>query len=262
MPPTPILTLTTDFGDQDPYVAAMKGVMLRECPQARIVDLSHSIAPQNIHEAALFLAGSAAYFPPHTIHVVVVDPGVGTARKPVAVAAGGQRFICPDNGVLTLFLREHPLEKAREIANPAFMRENVSATFHGRDIFAPCAARLAAGQPWHEVGPPLDRLVQLDFPEATRSGAGVTGEIIHIDRFGNCVTNIQQHLLRDCMDCRVEVGAIVLDGLTDTYASTAVGDPLALIGSSGLLEIAINRGSAAAILNLKPSAVVRVTLPE
>lgn len=180
----PLVTLTTDFGTRDPYVAAMKGVIATLCPPARIVDLSHELPAQDIHAAAFFLAGAVPYFPPETVHVIVVDPGVGTARLPLAVRAGGQYFVCPDNGLLTLVLRTLSLEAAYTIANPDFMRSNISATFHGRDIFAPAAASLAAGASIAEIGAPVEKLVPLDVPEPRIAGGKVTGEIAHVDRFG------------------------------------------------------------------------------
>jgi len=141
----PLVTLTTDFGHRDPYVAAMKGVLHQRCPAVHIEDLSHDLAPQDLIEAALFVEAAMPYYPPGTFHIVVVDPGVGTARRPLALKADGQYFICPDNGLMTLYLQQHPLETAHVITNPAWMLPEVSATFHGRDIFASAAAMLASG---------------------------------------------------------------------------------------------------------------------
>ena len=250
-----IVTLTTDFGLRDPYVAAMKGVLYSECPSVEVVDLTHDIAPQDILEAALFLAGAVPYFPPGSVHVVVVDPGVGTGRRPVVVLAGKQLFVCPDNGLLTLFTREHPVEEARVISNPAFLRHPVSPTFHGRDVFAPTAARLACGAALEKVGEPAGDLVQLDVPRPERQGEHrICGAIIHVDRFGNLITNIPQGLLPGEKEVSVRIGAHCLAGLCTTYADVATGRPLALIGSSGYLEIAVREGNAGAQLRIARNA--------
>ncbi len=258
-----VVTLTTDFGKRDPYVAAMKGVLCCECPGVQMVDLSHDIAPQDVLEGALFLAGAAPYFPPATIHVAVVDPGVGTGRAPIVVSAGGQRFVCPDNGLLSLFARQHPVEEARVVSNPVFMRHPVSATFHGRDIFAPTAGRLACGAPLEEVGDLLGEIVLLDVPCPEReSERRLQGTVIHVDRFGNAITNIPHSLLADVAIEAVRAGDHCIEGLYATYGDVAPGRPLALIGSSGYLEIAVRDGNAGAELELSPGTCVTVnTLP-
>jgi S-adenosylmethionine hydrolase len=162
----------------------MKGVFSRLCPEATILDLTHDIAPQSIREAALFVAAAAPYFPPETVHTVVVDPGVGSDRRAVAVWAGGQWFVCPDNGLLTLFLRANPADEAYVLENPAFMLENVSSTFHGRDVFAPAAAHIASGVHPREFGPPAGRLVSLDLPIAIVGNDGVARQLDH-ERFAS-----------------------------------------------------------------------------
>jgi len=253
------ITLTTDFGARDPYVAAMKGVILRVCPEAPVVDLMHYIAPQDIWEAALFLAGAAPWFPVGTVHLVVVDPGVGTDRLPIAVAAGGQVFVCPDNGVLTFVLRACDFERAHVINNAAFMLPAISATFHGRDVFAPAAARVAAGADLASVGPPLDRIAQLDAPEPrTGPGKTVLGEIVHIDRFGNAITNIPESLVCSLRAPEVHAPGVTVPAISRTYGDASRDGALALIGSSGYLEIAVNRGSAAAAFGLRRGMPVRV----
>lgn len=254
-----LITLTTDFGTRDPYVAAMKGVILRVCPDARVVDLTHEIPPQDLWEAALFLAGAAPWFPVGTVHLIVVDPGVGTERRPIAAAAGGQLFVCPDNGVLTFLLRTCDFERAHLINNAAFMLPAVSATFHGRDIFAPTAARLAAGADLASVGPPIDSIEQLDAPEPRRRRDGeIAGEIVHIDRFGNAITNIPASMIDAVHVPEVRAAGIVIASISRTYGDVPADKALALIGSSGYLEIAVNRGNAAAALGLHRGMSVHV----
>ncbi len=259
--PDPIITLTTDFGLRDPYVAAMKGVLLKHCPDARIVDLTHDIAPQDLMDAALFADTALPWFPEGTIHVLVVDPGVGTARRPIAARAGGQCFVFPDNGLLTLLFRKHAVEKACVITSCPFMPEEVSQTFHGRDIFAPAAAWLASGHGLGTLGPPTSMLVELDFPAHVAGANGsVHGEVVHIDRFGNCITNIPSALFGDAAVSHCAVihnGAKTLP-LRGTYADVARGAALALAGSSGRIEIAVRNGNAAALLGLQRGDAVRI----
>lgn len=240
-----LVTLTTDFGARDPYVAAMKAVLHSGCPGLTIEDLSHEIAPQDVLEGALFVAAAAPYFAPGTIHAVVIDPGVGADRHPIVASAGGQIFVCPDNGLLTLFLQEHPLEQARIITNPNFMRKEISPTFHARDVFAPAAARLAAGAKIEEAGEVLDTVITLriDSPKIDQDGA-IRGEVIHIDRFGNCITSIRRDLLRQNVEYRIHWGETTLPGIRRTYATVAPGEPLALFGGFGRLEIAVRDGNA------------------
>lgn len=253
---SPIITLTTDFGLSDSYVAAMKGVLRTRCPQARIDDLSHAIAPQDIFAAAYFLAGAAPYFPPGTIHLVIVDPGVGTRRHAILAAAGGQFFVCPDNGLLTLFLREYPLQETRLITNPSLMLHPVSPTFHGRDVFAPAAAFLASGGALQDLGPPLDLLETLHVPAPVRQEQEMVGEIIHVDHFGNCISNLHRRQAPPEAIHAVHVADNRLR-LRETYAQAAPGAALALYGSAGYLEIAVCGGHAAQVLGLKQGAPVR-----
>ncbi|MFP4501720.1 MAG: S-adenosyl-l-methionine hydroxide adenosyltransferase family protein [Candidatus Hydrogenedentota bacterium] len=254
----PLVTLTTDFGSNDPYVAAMKGIIYAGCPVATVADLSHEIPRQNVHEAALFAGGALPYFRAGTVHVIVVDPGVGTARRPLAVYAGHRYFICPDNGVLTLVLQHFALEEARVIENPRFMRTPVSTTFHGRDIFAPAAALLAAGVDFHEVGPPAANLVTLDMPAPVLRGGSIEGAVVHVDHFGNCITNIHVDSLEGRMNGCVMAGNLAIERILRTYGDVLQGTPLALISSTGHLEIAISGGSAAQELGIGIGDVVRV----
>jgi len=256
---SPLITLTTDFGLSDPYVAAIKGVLRTRCPEARIDDLSHAIPPQDLFAAAYFLVGAVPYFPPGTIHLVVVDPGVGTGRHAMLAAAGGQYFVCPDNGMLSLFLRVYPLQEARLITNPALMLHPVSPTFHGRDIFTPAAAFLACGGPPQDLGPPLDTLEMLPFKTPVRNGPELVGAVVHVDHFGNCITNIHRREAPPEAIHTVSTAGNRLR-LRATYAQAAPGATLALYGSTGYLEIAVREGSAARFLHLERGAPVRVVM--
>ncbi len=252
-----IVTLTSDFGTRDPWVAAVKGVLLSGCPQARVVDLSHEIAPHDVLEGALFLAQAAPWFPAGTIHVAVVDPGVGTARRPLAARAGGQLFVLPDNGLIALLLRRLALEQARVIEPGRITAAGgpASATFHGRDVFAPAAAALACGLPLADVGPDAGVLASLPYPQPLLCGGEVRGEIVHVDRFGNLVSNIDAaSLAGGCLG--VEICGRRLGPPLATYAEAAPGELLALWNSAGLLEIAVREGSAAALLGAGRAAAV------
>lgn len=254
------VTLTTDFGVRDPYVAAMKGVLCGICPDARILDLSHDIAPQSVEEAALFIAGAAPYFPAGTIHLVVVDPGVGSTRRPLAVRAGDQLFVYPDNGLLALFLRRHPLQDAHVIIDPRYIAPQVSATFHGRDIFAYAAGHLAAGVPLEALGPPAADLRGLHLPQPIEHEGGIRGEVIHVDRFGNLITNIPRAMIggSEVRVPQVKAGKGAPLAILRTYSDVLHGRLLALFGSSDFLEIAVNGGSAAAELRAGVGAPVEV----
>ena len=256
---SPIITLTTDFGLLDPYVAAMKGVIYNICPAARIVDLGHNISAHDVVEGALFVAGSAPYFPSATIHVVVIDPGVGSSRKPIVVLAGEQVFICPDNGLLTLVLRKSPLHEIREISNPELMLDKVSPTFHGRDVFAPAAAHLANGIAFSRLGSLLTEIETLAIPESEVRENEISGEIIHFDHFGNLITNIPRSLIPESTNCNIIVGDHILKGIKQTYADVNQGCVLALFSSSDYLEIAANKCNAGALLGLSKGNKVRVT---
>ena len=256
-----IVTLTTDFGTRDPYVAQLKGVLLAGCEGARIHDLTHEIAPQDVLEGALFLAAAVPTFPPGTVHLAVVDPGVGTDRRAIAATLGGQHLVCPDNGLLTLLARRAALEEVRSIELPSLRREPVSATFHGRDLFAPAAAFLACGGALEELGPPVEDPVELPLPRTRSEEARLLGEVLHVDRFGNTITNLGRsdiEAIAGGRAVRVEAGSLPL-GLARTYGDVADGEALALIGSADLLEVAVRNGSAAATLGLERGSEVAVT---
>jgi len=188
--PTPLVTLTTDFGTTDGYVGTMKGVIFNIVPSARLVDISHEIAPQDVRQAAYVLYTAYPFFPPHTVHIVVVDPGVGSARRPIALRTPAGYFVGPDNGVFSYVMACEPVEALVELADPRYRLPQVSRTFHGRDVFAPAAAHLAAGVPIMALGPPVRDPVTLPPPRLEITSGGVTGEVLHADHFGNVITSI------------------------------------------------------------------------
>jgi len=246
----PVITLLTDFGSGDVYVGSLKGVILGINPSATIVDLCHEVRPQAIAEAAYLLKAGHSYFPAGTIHLCVVDPGVGTERKAIAARCGDFFFVGPDNGLLTLVAREHPVESAVELREKRFHLPQISATFAGRDLFAPVAAHLSLGVPLEQLGPPAGDLVQLALGPIEREER-LVGHIIHLDHFGSGVTDIDAAALTGWLGGRpfdrlcIQAGRGFLRGVCRTYADKAPGQPLALLGSAGHLEIAVNRGSAA-----------------
>jgi len=261
-----LITLTTDFGTQDGYVAAMKGVMLSATPTLRFVDLTHEVAPQDVMEAAFLLKTAAWEFPPGTVHLVVVDPGVGTDRRPVAIRAGGHYFVGPDNGLFSLLLDGDPID-AGVTLDPAQISpgERLSPTFHGRDLFAPAAARIAAGGALHELGAALDELTALHWALPIPDTEGIRGWVVHIDHFGNCITNIPRTLLEEQRHGRAVacyVGTGVVRGLQQTYGAVEKGEPLLVVGSSDFLEIAVNSGNAATMLNIRKGAPVNLVFKE
>ena len=262
--PPRIITLTTDFGIRDPYVGIMKGVILGINPDVQIVDLTHAIPPQDIHEAAFTIHAAHRYFPNGTIHTIVVDPGVGTDRQAIICEIDGTFFVCPDNGVLTYLLQNISNKAERAInavaiQNPDYFLPEVSNTFHGRDIFAPVAAHLSLGVPLTNIGPPMQDLVEFPILTPQVSGRTITGHIVKIDRFGNGITNISESTLSDAAaSYEISVGNTRLKQINRAYAASEVGEPLAIIGSYGLLEIAINGGNAEISLGLKWGDTVEV----
>lgn len=253
----PRLTLLTDFGTADGYAAALKGVIASICPEAVVDDASHEVPPGDIEAAAWTLWRYWRLYPPGTVHVVVVDPGVGGARRALAVRADERSLVGPDNGVLTRVLEEAGSWSAVSIEERAYLREPVSRTFHGRDVFAPAAAHLAAGVPLAALGPALADPLRLALPRFTLTPDGVSGAVVHVDRFGNLVTNIPEAWVSAG---RIVVAGRDLGGARRTYGDVAPGEPLALIGSAGLLEISVRNGSAAERLGIGRGAEVRVQL--
>ncbi len=274
------IALLTDFGTTDIYVGVMKGVIHRICLQTRCIDISHAIQPQNVRQGAFALLNAYSYFAEGTIFLVVVDPGVGSIRRPLAVQAGGYRFIIPDNGILTYVLAELDDVKIVELANSAYQLPVVSNTFHGRDIFAPAAAHLAAGVPIDELGPESDTLLQLSMPQLNVTGQNLVGEVLSIDQFGNIETSIgnmrwdteaqltltprfgdlAEPVAMVAKQVSVNIRGIHLESLLPSYSAVAPGDLLALVSSGGYLEIAVNQGNAAAQLDVQVGDQVKVQL--
>jgi len=242
----PILTLTTDFGLSDHYVGVMKGVILAICPDAQIVDIGHQVAPFEIGEGAYLIAQAYPYFPKKTVHVVVVDPGVGSARRPILMEAAGQYFIAPDNGVLSMVYgwEKH---KVRLISNEKYFRHPVSRTFHGRDIFSPVAAHIAAGVPAARMGKAIDDFLRPAFQKPQRTGKRTwTGSVLKIDRFGNIVTNFLKSDFPDLerRNFAMVIGPREIAVLVRNYAESSPGEVFLIEGSSGFLEVSVNQGSA------------------
>jgi len=255
----PVITLLSDFGAKDAYVAAMKGVILGINPEAVLVDISHEVPPQDITAGAFVLAAAAPYFPPGTIHLAVVDPGVGTRRRGMAAKARDQFFVGPDNGLFHFMFRDAPDLAIVSLKNPAYFRPEVSHTFHGRDIFAPVAAHLSLGVAWEDLGPAVTDPTPLAISIPTFIPEAVRGEIIYVDRFGNLVSNIKWDSLVDWLAGRefhLRIGSLILTHLSRIYADVAPGEVLALKGSHGYLEIACNQASAAERLGLGVTGAV------
>lgn len=259
-----VLTLLTDFGAADYFVGAMKGVILGRAPGATIVDLTHEIPPQDVRAAAFTLFAAYGAFPAGTVHLAVVDPGVGSERRAVAATAGGHLFVAPDNGLLGWVLDREPDARVVNLTEPRFFRHPVSTTFHGRDVFAPVAAALAAGTPLHELGSPIDDPLRLP-PLGPVQGpdGGLEGEVIHVDRFGNCVTSLSPAHLPAGEPGRawgIEVAGHEVRSLRRFYAEDAgrADEPFMILGSAGLVEVSLNGGSAARRLGVERGAVVRV----
>ena len=259
-----IITLLTDFGLRDPYVAEMKAVILGISPDATIVDISHEVRKFDIRMGAFILEQAARCFPDGTVHVAVVDPGVGMERRPIVVETNRKLYVGPDNGLLMLSALKDDVRSIRKITNPTYMLEKVSRTFHGRDIFSCAAAHLANGVPPADFGPKIDNPVVPQFAQPRFFADEIIGEVIHIDGFGNVITNIS---LNDLGKMGIKEGGeitINLNGkmmklrLCLAYGEVSTGDPLSIIGSSGFLEVAVNQGNAAQELNVETGDPVRV----
>ncbi len=257
----PVIALLTDFGLRDHYLGAMKGAILTVCPEATLVDVAHELPPHDVTAGALALEAAYPHFPQGTVFVAVVDPGVGSPRRPLAVAAGRRLFVGPDNGLFSLVLEADCDARLRLLANPRLAREPVSAVFHGRDLFGPAAGHLARGLPFEEAGPTVTDPIRLELPQATRRADGWEGTVLHVDRFGNLITNLRESDLVALGGDRLGEIEVSLGGravpLVRSYSGVAAGEPCALVGSSGRLEIAVNRGRADALGGAR-SVVVRL----
>lgn len=272
-----VITLTTDFGLQDHYVAVMKAVMMRLAPGVTFVDISHTIPPQDVMAGAWVLRNAAMMFPKGTVHLAVIDPGVGTDRKPVALEMNGHFFVGPDNGLFTLIGEQYDATAVELAVGSATESDPPSQTFHGRDIFAPAAARLASGVPLHELGTPFNRLVTYHWATPISDKDGIQGWVVHIDSYGNLITNIPGEMLdrmlpsgenkasweykttgesKTSREYKIYVGNTILPSVSRTFGSVPEGDPVAYIGSAGMLEIAVNKGNASELLSVLKGAQV------
>lgn len=262
---SPIITLTTDFGTSDGYLAAMKGAVLSMCPQARLIDISHQIPPHDVMEAAFVLRQAVPFFPPETIHLVVVDPGVGSARSGVALKHENQIYVGPDNGLFALVLDTSEPEDLVILDPASVVDRPLSRTFHGRDLFGPAAARLACGALLSDLGERSLTLSSLHWAIPIDDMHGIRGWVVHVDHFGNCITNIS----RSVFELRVAgrqtkcyVGSTILQGLQGTYSDVAAGEPVMLFGSSDVLEIAVNQGHAARLLHVRRGMPVNIVFTD
>jgi S-adenosylmethionine hydrolase len=257
----PVVALLTDFGNRDHYAGTMKGVVLSICPDATCIDITHEIPAHDILAGALELAACYRYFPAATVFLVVVDPGVGTARRPIAAEAGGYRFVAPDNGVLGIVFREAPPKRVVELTERRYARPTVSRTFEGRDRFAPAAAWLAKGLDMSGLGRTLSAWHELAVPEPVVSDREMLAEVLRVDRFGNLVTNVDRRLFERFAaggHIEIEVATESVGKVVAAYADAAPQALCALFGSSDHLEIAVNGGSAAERLGLARGARVSV----
>ena len=274
---SPPIVLTTDFGLADPYVGVMKGVIVRINPNAALIDLTHLVQPQNVRQGAFLLGTSHRYFPQGSIHIAVVDPGVGTDRRPLLLETPTSRFVAPDNGLLSCIVAEY-LDDAPElpsrvavppeitvyhVTNPGYWLQPLSRTFHGRDVFAPVAAHLSLGVPPHELGVPVDDMAWLPIPQPSVDTNNLSGEVVYADHFGNLITNIPGEALANRQDTEIHLGGRTIHGLSITFHdenAEAGGSeaPIALVGSLGYLEIAVPDGNAAAALSAGPGEPVSV----
>jgi len=251
----PVITLTTDFGLKDPYVAEMKAVILNTSPKATIVDITHEIEKFNIRMGAYILASASQYFPKGTVHLVVVDPSVGTKRCPLLIQTRHSFFVGPDNGVLVLAANSQGIEHIYEITNRKLMLPKISSTFHGRDIFAPAAAHLANGTPPEEFGPEIREIVTPEFAKIIRRKDMLIGEVIHIDGFGNIITNfgekeVELMKIKHIVNVKLRNARLKLR-FCKAYADVERQKPLALIGSHNFLEISISQGNAAEVFKIR-----------
>ena len=257
-----IITLTTDFGLADPFIGIMKGVMLGIAPNAQLVDITHEIRSFDILEAAFIIDSTYPYFPDGTVHVIVVDPGVGSARRPLAAAVKGHTFVAPDNGVLSFVLRTDSTAQtppAYWIQNQNLFLNSVSQTFHGRDIFAPVAAHLARGVSIESVGPRIVDFVKKSFPKPRPQGDKVVGTVLRIDKFGNSVTNLRRHDLG--RDFAIHVAGLSITRFCVNFSEAEPGEFFALEGSTGFIELALNQGSAADRLKIGRGAEIELESP-
>jgi S-adenosylmethionine hydrolase len=261
MNPNNIITLTTDFGTTDIFVGVMKGVILSINPEAKIIDISHNIEPQDVHVGAFLLSSAYRYFPTGTIHVGVIDPGVGSARRAIAVKTERYYFVVPDNGLLSYVLHQEKVRRVVNLTNPKYYLPQVSDTFHGRDIFAPIAAHISCGIPMNSLGEQIADITQIPISTPDTSEPEIIGHILYIDRFGNLITNISQEsfeLVKKNRNFVIFVKDRKIQRLCRAYAESSVGELLGIFSSFGNLEIAINEGNAAETLGIKRGDSIKI----
>lgn len=257
----PLVTLTTDFGISSPYVAQMKGVLLSICPDVRLVDVTHGIRPQDVSEGAVVLADVTPVFPASTLHIAVIDPGVGTARRLLYADFGGQRYLLPDNGLLTLVAQKNIPKLLISLENRKYWRAEVCSTFHGRDILAPVAAHLCRGVNPIELGPQVTDFIRLPWSDAAVGPCRIAGHIIYVDSLGNLITNITRQQLNQIgplAESEVSLLGKTIVGIGSAYADSSPGSLIALCDSQGRLEIAMVNGNAARELAALPGAAVEI----
>jgi len=259
-----LITLTTDFGHKDAFVGTMKGVILSVNPKVGIVDLSHGIPPQDIMAGALVLSGAVPFFPAGTIHVAVVDPGVGSERRPLLIQSEREFFVGPDNGLFSLVMKGKKPKQIVELSKDTYHLKPTSSTFHGRDIFAPIAAQLSLGLSPKKLGKPVEDFVRLPWPEVTTNERSIQGEVIYVDGFGNLITNIREDTLAPFPknNLSTNIGQLQIRGLSASYSAVQEGDVVAVINSWRFLEIAVRNGSAANQTGKSVRAVVEITLSD
>jgi S-adenosyl-L-methionine hydrolase (adenosine-forming) len=251
-----VITLLTDFGDRDYFVASMKGVILGINPQARIVDLSHAVTPHQVGEAAYLVKAAYKYFPDGTVHVAVVDPGVGSTRRPLLVTTSRHFFVAPDNGLLSFIYQEETGVEVRQIENKQYRLDSEGTTFDGRDLFAPAAAWLTKGQQPGSYGKLIQDYVKLSLAEPKWQGGALVGTVVYVDRFGNLISNLTPFHVKDVQgrtrraDVAVRIGGVTIDGLLSHYSQGSANAPHALINSNGQVEVFVKEGSAAKALNV------------
>jgi S-adenosyl-L-methionine hydrolase (adenosine-forming) len=258
----PIITLTTDYGTSDHFVGAMKGVILNVNPEATIVDLTHGVIAHDILDGALTIGRTYKFFPPRTIHVVVVDPGVGTERRPILVAGDTHYFVAPDNGVLSIIFDQSETIHAWHITSEHYFLHPVSNTFHGRDIFAPVAGWLSKSWQTASFGEEITDYVRFSVPKPKTQGTKVKGVVLRVDHFGNLITNVTPEdvpaLVAPDGNVTIRAGNGEIKKVCSTFAEGAAGEPIGIVGSSGYLEISVNKGNAAKMLGAARGSEVTV----
>ncbi len=262
---TSIITLLTDFGAKDHYVASMKGVILKINPQCRLIDITHQVSPHDIREGAVILGNAYSYFPKGTIHLAVVDPGVGGIRKPLLLVTQKYCFVGPDNGLFTMVTQNESVKQIITLDNRKYHLSRVSTTFHGRDIFAPVAAHLSLGVKPNALGHKIDSLFLLRFERPFIREGKLLGEVLHIDPFGNLVSNIDEGGLvrfNRGLPCVIRVGGRTIRGLKRGYWEGKKNEPIALFGSGGFLEISVREGNAQKKLKVKRGDPVQIIIGE